>query len=436
MLQEKTHRTAALLLAALTMTASPTAAQIFADFDVSRGGSSLGTFRARLDFDKAPRTCANFIGLATGERPWIDTSTNLVMEGTPFYDGRIFHRLIHDFVIQGGSSDGLGFTGSGLNIQDEFHPDLRHSGRYFLSMAKSSQPGTGNSQFFITLEATSFLDDKHSVFGEVISGRDIIDNFANATLHPTDGDDRPLTELTMDGVSISGPSLAGFDIHDPALELPEVSTVRPTPSRDPIAETFILTFDREAKHDYVYGYSFDLATWTSFRNILSADSFPNYTFTTTGLPGSRFFANLTAVDYSALTNPEASVLGTGSSITFTSRTGSTLTLFPDDTNPGSGQGTWSDSSGSSGTLSSFSISDLAPQGGDFLSTATQAHFLPLLRIDFQLDAAGGPANRTSHQLTLDFRDNLSGWSDGRGWNILSQIDGVNFLHAFSVTPAP
>lgn len=426
------HFTFAASIASLTFLTGDLDAQIFADFQVSKGGTPLGTFRARLDYDKAPRTCANFIGLATGARPWIDVNTNLVVEDTPFYNGRVFHRLIHDFVIQGGSSDGSGFTGSGINIQDEFHPDLRHSGRYFLSMAKKTEPGTGNSQFFITLAATTFLDDKHSVFGEVINGRNIIDDFANSALHPTNSNDRPLTELTMDSVVISGPSLSSFDIHDPALELPIIKGVRATPSRNSAASSFILTFDREQKHDYIYGYSFNLGSWTAFRNILSVDAFPSYTFTTTGLPGSRFFAQLSAVDYSALQNPAPSILGAGSSITFTPRSGDSLTLTPD----GSGGGSWSDSGGGSGTLNSFTITELAPQAGDFISTASQAFFLPLLEINFELDAAGGPTQRKIHRLILDFREPLAGWSDGRGWSVASQADRVNFLHEFSVTPAP
>lgn len=420
------------LFAVFALTSGSLPAQIFANFEVSDGGAPLGIFQARLDFDKAPRTCANFIGLATGERPWVDVDTNLVITDTPFYDGRIFHRLDHDFVIQGGSSDDLGFAGSGNNIQDEFHPDLRHSGRYFLSMAKKSQPGTGNSQFFITLEAASFLDDKHSVFGEVISGKEIIDDFTNASLHPTDSNDKPLSEIKIESVTISGPSLEGFNIHDPALELPSFAGVRPTPSRDSAANSFILTFDREAKHDYLYGYSFNLASWSGFRNILSIDDAPSYTFTTTGVTGDQFFAQVSAVDYSFLENPTASVLSSGSSITFTTRSSETLTLNPN----GSNGGTWTDSNGGSGTLSTFSITDLAPSTGSFASTATQAYFLPLLRLDFEFDVAGGPTGRTFHQVTLDFRGPLSGWSDGHGWDTGLQIDGVSFLHAFNVTPAP
>jgi len=148
----------------------------------SHGGSLLGTFRARLEYDKAPRTCANFIGLATGQRAWLDETTGAIRNGTPYYDGLKFHRLDHDFVIQGGDPRGNGSGGPGYGFQDEFHSSLRHSGRYILSMANSGT-NTNGSQFFITLEDASFLDDKHSVFGEVIddssypNSRALIDSF-------------------------------------------------------------------------------------------------------------------------------------------------------------------------------------------------------------------------------------------------------------------
>ncbi len=431
---------AACLLFLVTGSAS---AQIYADFTVSSGGSSLGTFRARLDFDKAPRTCANFVGLATGERPWIDVTTNGVMENTPYYDGRIFHRLIHNFMIQGGSSDGIGSAGSGLNIQDEFHADLRHSGRYMLSMAKASSPGTGNAQFFITLVATPHLDDKHSVFGEVIDGLGIIDGFTSKANFPTDRSvagappsdssyaDKPITDIVLDSVTISGPSLAGFDIHDPALELPTVSGIRPAASRDSQASSFTTTFERKAGHDYLFSHSLDLGSWSILsgaRNILSLDHEPDHAFTVTGVTFDRFFARMAAVDFSFLQNPAPSILGTGSTLTFTARSGKTLTLQPNE----SGGGTWADSDGHSGVLAAFSATDAAPATGDFTSGASQAFYMPLLNLTFELDSAGGPAGRTKHSLTLDFRENASGWSDGSAWTVAPNLDVVSFLHAFQI----
>lgn len=422
-------------------------AQIYADIALSSGGSPLGTVRAELAHDKAPRTCANFVGLATGQRPWVDVTTNQVVIDTPYYDGLILHRLIHDFVIQGGSSNGLGTAGPGYVIQDEFHPDLRHSGRYFLSMAKADLPGTGNAQFFITLEAASFLDDKHSVFGEVTTGKSIIDDFTNPALFPTDRSqagagpndpgysDTPLTTITIDSITISGPSLAGFDIHDPALELPTFGDASPIPVRDAAAATFATQFARHSRHDYLYSYSLDLATWSPFPgggNILSYDTDLNYAFTVTGLTLDRFFASIADIDYSFLQNPSIDLLGAGSTITITANSGVSLSVTPN----GAGGGTWSDSTGNSGNLVSFSAVDGAPATGAFRDSVTKAHLIPLLQIDFELDSLGGPDASTGYNIVLDFREPDSGRCDGFAWNLSPALDGIGFLHAFAITPAP
>ena len=192
-------------------------AQIYADFTVRQGTTPLGTFRVLLEHTKAPRTCANFIGLASGKRPWIDVTSGAVRTDKPYYNGLTFHRLIHNFVIQGGSPNGQGTDGPGYTILDEYEPTLRHSSDYVLSMAKSGRPNTGGSQFFITLAATPNLNDKHSVFGKVISGTAIIDGFKNPTLFPTGSGDVPVAPIVMESVVISGPSYAGFDINHPSL---------------------------------------------------------------------------------------------------------------------------------------------------------------------------------------------------------------------------
>ena len=116
-----------------------------------------GTIQIELFADRAPKTVNNFVFLA--------------QEG--FYDGVIFHRVISDFMAQGGDPTGTGSGGPGYNFQDEFHPELRHDGPGILSMANAG-PNTNGSQFFITHRATPHLDDKHSVFGKVISGMDVL----------------------------------------------------------------------------------------------------------------------------------------------------------------------------------------------------------------------------------------------------------------------
>tara|TARA_B100000945_G_scaffold320391_1_gene330341 strand:- start:2166 stop:3107 length:942 start_codon:yes stop_codon:yes gene_type:complete len=132
-----------------------------------------GNIKIKLEYIKAPITVANFVNLAEGKVK--DTSK---YNGTPFYDGLIFHRVINDFMIQGGCPEGKGTGGPGFKFDDEFHEDLKHDKSGTLSMANSG-PNTNGSQFFITHNATNWLDGKHSVFGYVVSGQEIVDQIQN-----------------------------------------------------------------------------------------------------------------------------------------------------------------------------------------------------------------------------------------------------------------
>lgn len=152
--------------------------------------TTLGVFEAELYAEECPDTVWNFINLAEG-RQQTDPGGN-------FYDGLTFHRVIEGFVIQGGCPLGSGTGGPGYRFKDEFNPSLRHDRKGVLSMANAG-PGTNGSQFFITLGATPHLDDRHSVFGKVIKGMEVVERIG---VVQTDAMDKPLEPVVINRITI------------------------------------------------------------------------------------------------------------------------------------------------------------------------------------------------------------------------------------------
>jgi len=160
--------------------------------------TSEGRFTARLFETETPNTVANFVGLAEGTKEWTDPRTRRT-EKKPLYNGTIFHRVIDGFMIQGGDPLGSGTGGPGYRFSDEFHPTLRHAKAGVLSMANSG-PNTNGSQFFITLVPTPWLDNKHSVFGEIVEGMEVVKKIGGTpTSKPGD---KPLKPIAIESVTI------------------------------------------------------------------------------------------------------------------------------------------------------------------------------------------------------------------------------------------
>ena len=156
-----------------------------------------GSFTVRLFDQEAPNTVANFVGLAEGTKEWTDPKSGQPVK-RPFYDGLMFHRVIAGFMLQGGCPLGTGTGGPGFKFGDEFSPKLKHGKAGILSMANSG-PNTNGSQFFITLAATPWLDHRHSVFGEVVEGLDVVEKIGGT---PTKAGDKPIKTVAIQTVTI------------------------------------------------------------------------------------------------------------------------------------------------------------------------------------------------------------------------------------------
>jgi len=164
----------------------------YAIFDTSQG-----TIVARLFEKEAPKTVANFVGLAEGTKEFKDPRTGQTTK-KPFYDGLTFHRVIPQFMIQGGCPLGTGTGDPGYRFADEFHPTLRHDKPGKLSMANAG-PNTNGSQFFITVAPTPWLDNKHAIFGEVVEGLDLAVKISEL---PRGANDKPKTPVVVKSLRI------------------------------------------------------------------------------------------------------------------------------------------------------------------------------------------------------------------------------------------
>ncbi len=161
--------------------------------------TNRGDIKIALFGNHAPTTVANFIGLADGTKDYSTKNASGTDSG-PFYDGAVFHRIIDNFMIQGGDPTGTGRGGPGYNFKDEFHPELQFDRKYLLAMANAG-PGTNGSQFFITTAKTPHLNRKHTIFGEVLDAdsRAVVDAIGDTAV---DGQDRPTDAVVINSITI------------------------------------------------------------------------------------------------------------------------------------------------------------------------------------------------------------------------------------------
>lgn len=175
---------------------------VYADIQTTKGDIVV-----KLEYEKTPITVANFVSLAEGTSPFVSEE----FKGKKYYDGIIFHRVIKDFMIQGGDPLGTGSGNPGYKFMDEFNDSLVHDKKGILSMANAG-PTTNGSQFFITHKETPFLNGRHTVFGEVVVGLDVVDSIANTTISTVQRD-RPAVDVVMNKVQIirNGKEAKNFD---------------------------------------------------------------------------------------------------------------------------------------------------------------------------------------------------------------------------------
>lgn len=235
------------------ISARPASAQytngIYAEFN-----TSMGSFTCRLEYALAPKACANFIGLATGQRASLNLPSGLGRT-SPFYDGTTFHRVIAGFVIQGGSPNGLGTDGPGYEFTDEF-TSLHHTGFGVLSMANSG-PDSNGSQYFVTVSAQPQLDGVHSVFGSLFGGSNVVYDINHVA---TDSNSKPLTNVVVQNVIIRrvGAAAIAFDVN--AQGLPVVTNVNLAIYRT--NQICGLTFSNRLYADNRLYASSDLSSWS------------------------------------------------------------------------------------------------------------------------------------------------------------------------------
>ena len=376
------------------------AAQIYADVQVA--GAVSGTFTITLEHVKIPGAVANFIGLATGQRGWLDLNTGAIRYDG-FYNGVIFHRVVANFVSQTGSRNGLGTDGPGYSFRDEIDPTLSHV-NYAVAMANSGK-NTNGSQFYVCKGAQTFLDGNYTIFGLVTAGQAVCDAI-NAT--PVSGS-TPVVPITIQSVNVYGPSLAAFN-RDPAW-LPKLRNAKPVLQKS--GATFTLGYERLPYSEYPGWHGADLAAWTKFMGNYFGNLAPATDLDVTSIAtGPAHFYRLARVDYSTAKNPFMPVNVGTKTFTFTSSN------FPGTTvafNAAGDGGSWTIQTNPIGT------------GAISAATYTQAPYIPSLFVKLNSTASYG------FDIQLNYKLNYTSATGGT-FTATSNTNVSSFSGTFTSAP--
>lgn len=340
------------------MYSQPVAAQytngIYAEFS-----TSMGSFTCRLEYALAPRTCANFIALATGQRPWLHEPSGLVRTN-PAFNGGIFHRVVSNFVIQAGSPTGLPNGGPGYDILDEFTPSLRHDAFGVLSMANNG-PDSGGSQFFVTMGAKPGLDDIYSVFGRYYGGSNVIYNINRVA---TDSNEKPLANVLLNSVLIRrvGAAAIAFNINTNLLPWVTNQNLRVRLQ----SGTVNLSFSNQLSTEVRLYSSPQLSQWTETKFGINVVN-PPLTNIATAPVLSREFFRLAQIQYAQTLFVPKNVLNKTVTLNLANGNGTFVIQFN-----GSGGGSYTWTGGSSGAVLFY----------DFRQDPYRGRFLPLVLENF------------------------------------------------------
>jgi len=345
---------------------------IYAEFN-----TSMGSFTSRLEYVLAPKACANFIGLATGQRSWLDLPRGVV-KTNPFYDGTTFHRVIAGFMSQGGSPNGQGTDGPGYAFIDEFSPSLRHDSFGILSSANSG-PDSNGAQYFVTAGPTPWLNDVHSVFGKLYGGSNVVYAINRVA---TGAGDKPLTNVVVQSVTIRrvGTAAEAFDIN--AQSLPLVTNLNVTLSR--VGTNVSLNFSNRLYADNRLYSSANLSNWSGTELGLEiVEPVGNAVTRSAGAP-SQFF-RMTQIQYPSSTLAPKTLTNRVLTLNFPPNWGTITITFN-----AVGGGTYTDSLGPPGTVTSYVWAQQPYRGYPSpINFSGPGQLLPMyLRLDFTSNSTG------------------------------------------------